>query len=128
MDVSHLHEAHLHHLEKNKLLGDMLEANVWFMAKLTDAIEKKFQSVVHQHENIGKLAQHHHLAPGALPHDILYEILNHTLTVAKKCNLVSFINYALDIFQVEVSHLYDPMPTCSSCMNFCHSQFISTSL
>ncbi len=52
VDVSHLHEAHLHHLEEkthttNKLLCNMLEANVWFKAKLTDAIEKKFQSVVH---------------------------------------------------------------------------------
>jgi hypothetical protein len=48
VDVSQLHEAHLHHLEDktdatNKLLADMLEANIWFMAKLTDAVEKKFQ-------------------------------------------------------------------------------------
>jgi hypothetical protein len=61
----------------------MLEANVWFTAKLTDVIEKKFQSVVHHHENVVKLAQHHRLAPGALPHDILDEILNHTLTVQR---------------------------------------------
>jgi hypothetical protein len=113
VDVSHLHEAHLHHLEEktnatNKLLADMLEANVWFTAKITDAIEKKFQSVVHHHENVVKSAQHHQLAPGALPHDVLDEILNHTLAVAKKRNMVSFINYALDLFQVEVSHLYDP--------------------
>ena len=52
VDVSHLHEAHLHHLEDktdatNKLLADLLESNVWFMAKITDAVEKKFQSVVH---------------------------------------------------------------------------------
>ena len=60
------------------------------------------------HENVVKSAQHHWLAPGALPHDVLDEILNHTLSVAKKRNMVSFVNYASDLFQVEVSHLYDP--------------------
>jgi len=52
--------------------------------------------------------QHHRLAPGALPHNVLDGILNHTLSVAKKRNMVSFVNYASDLFQVEVSHLYDP--------------------
>jgi len=38
VDVSHLHEAHLHHLEEktdatNKLLADLLESNVWFTTK-----------------------------------------------------------------------------------------------
>jgi hypothetical protein len=113
VDVSHLHKAHLHHLEEktdvtNKLLADLLESNVWFATKITDAVEKKFQSVVHHHENIVKSAQHHRLAPGALPHDVLDEILNHTLSVAKKQNMVSFVNYASDLFQVEVSHLFDP--------------------
>jgi hypothetical protein len=113
LDISHLHEAHLHHLEDktdatNKLLADLLESNIWFTAKITDAVEKKFQSVVHHHENVVKSAQHHRLAPGALPHDVLDEILNHTLAVAKKRNMVSFVNYASDLFQVEVSHLYDP--------------------
>ncbi len=113
VDISHLHEDHLHHLEDktdatNKLLADLLESNVWFTAKITDAVEKKFQSVVHHHENVVKSAQHHRLAPGALPHDVLDEILNHTLAVAKKRNMVSFVNYASDLFQVEVSHLYDP--------------------
>jgi hypothetical protein len=47
MDVSHLHEAHLHHLEDktyatNKLLGNVLEANICFSSKITDVIEKKF--------------------------------------------------------------------------------------
>jgi hypothetical protein len=89
VDVLHLQEAHLHHLEEktdatNKLLADMLEANVWFTAKLTDAVKKKFQSVVHHHENIVKSAQHHRLAPGALPHDVLDKILNNTLSVARK--------------------------------------------
>jgi len=105
VNISHFHKAHLHHLEEktdatNKLLADLLESNVWFTTKITDAVEKKFQSMVHHHENIVKSAQHHRLAPGALPHD-------HTLSVAKKRNMVSFINYASDLFQVEVSHLFD---------------------
>jgi hypothetical protein len=46
VDVSHLHEAHLHHLEDktdatNKLLGNVLEANIRFSSKIMDAIEKK---------------------------------------------------------------------------------------
>jgi hypothetical protein len=113
VDVSHLHEAHLHHLEEktdatNKLLADLLESNVWFITKITDAVEKKFQSVVHHHKNVIKSAQHHRLAPGALPHDVLDEILNHTLSLARKRNMVSFVNYASDLFQVEVSHLFYP--------------------
>ncbi len=63
---------------------------------------------MHHHENIVKSAQHHRLVQGALPHDVLDEILNHTLSVAKKRNMVSFVNYASDLFQVEVSHLFDP--------------------
>ncbi len=113
VDISHLHKAHLHHLEEktdatNKLLADLLESNVWFTTKITNTVEKKFQSVVHHHENVVKSAQHHRLAPGALPHDVLDEILNHTLTVAKKRNMVSFVNYASNLFQVEVSHLFNP--------------------
>ncbi len=55
LDVVHLHEKHLHHLEEkldqtNKLLADLLEANIWFSSKVTDAIEKKFESVVWHHE------------------------------------------------------------------------------
>jgi len=100
-----------------------------------DAIEKKFQSMVHHHKNVVKSAQHHRLAPGALPHDVLDEILNQrVLSVARKRNIVSFVNYTSDLFQVEVCHLYDPktslctflsyrMPTCSSSMNFCHFNF-----
>jgi len=42
-------------------------------------------------------AQHHCLAPGALPHDVLDEILNHTQTMANKHNLVPFINYGSDL-------------------------------
>jgi predicted nuclease with TOPRIM domain len=64
LDVVHLHEKHLHHVEEkleqtNKLLPDLLEANVWFSSKVTDAIEKKFKSVVWHHENVVKSAQHH---------------------------------------------------------------------
>ncbi len=64
LDVVHLHEKHLHHLEEkfeqtNKLLADLLELNIWFSSKVTDAIEKKFQSVVHHHENVVKSAKHH---------------------------------------------------------------------
>jgi len=36
----------------------MIEANIWFMAKLTDTIKKKFQSIVHHHENIVKSAHY----------------------------------------------------------------------
>jgi hypothetical protein len=64
LDVVHLHKKQLHHLEEkldqtNKLLADLLESNIWFSSKVTDAIKKKFQSVVHHHENGIKSAQHH---------------------------------------------------------------------
>jgi hypothetical protein len=57
--------------QTSKLLADLLESNIWFSFKVTDAIKKKFQSVVHHHKNVVKSAQHHCLAPGALPHDVL---------------------------------------------------------
>jgi hypothetical protein len=111
--VVHLHEKHLHHLEEkleqtNKLLADLLESNIWFSSKVTDAIEKKFQLVIHHHENLVKSAQHHRLAPRALPHDILDGIIEHVVHVAKKKNLVPFVKFASDLFQIEVSHLYTP--------------------
>jgi hypothetical protein len=45
VDISHVHEAHLHHLEEktdatNKLLVDLLESNIWFTTKITDAIKE----------------------------------------------------------------------------------------
>jgi hypothetical protein len=97
VDVSHLHETHLHHLEEktdstNKLLADLLESNVWFTTKITNAVEKKLQSVVHHHENVVKLDEHHRLAPGALPDNVLDEILNHTLSAARKRNMVCFVD------------------------------------
>jgi hypothetical protein len=47
LDMMHLHENHLHHLEEkleqtNTLLVDLLDSNIWFSSKVTDAIEKKF--------------------------------------------------------------------------------------
>jgi len=93
LDVVQLHEKHLHHMEEkleqtNKLLADLLEANIWFSSKVTDAIEKKFQSVVWHHENVVKSAQHHRLAPRALPHNVLDGIIAHVEQVARKKNLV----------------------------------------
>jgi hypothetical protein len=113
LDIVHLHEKHLHHLDEkidqtDKLLANLLESNVLFSSKVTDAIEKKFQSVVWHHENVVKSAQHHRLAPGALPHDILDGIITHVTQVAQKKNLVPFVTFALDLFQIEVSHLYTP--------------------
>ncbi len=111
--VVHLHEWHLHHLEAkleqtNKILADLLESNIWFSSKVTNIIKKKFQSVVHHHENVVKSAQQHRLAPGALPHDILDGIISHMVQVATKKNLVPFVKFASDLFQIEVSHLYMP--------------------
>jgi len=105
--VVNLHKKHLHHLEEklvqtNKLLADL----VWFSSNVTDAIEKKFQSMVWNHENVVKSAQHHQLAPGALPHDVLDGIIDHVTAVANKKNLVPFVTFASDLFQIEVSHLY----------------------
>ncbi len=113
LDVVHLHEKHLHHLDEkfdqtNKLLADLLESNVWFSSKVTDAIEKKFQSVVWHHKNVVKSAQHHRLAPGALPHDVLDGIITHVTQMAQKKNLVPFVTFASDLFQIKVSHLYTP--------------------
>ncbi len=113
LDVVHLHKKHLHHVEEkleqtNMLLADLLEVNVWFSSKVTDAIEKKFESVVWHHKNVVKSAQHHRLAPGALPHDVLDRIIQHVTAVAKKKNLIPFVTFASDLFQIEVSHLYLP--------------------
>jgi GMP synthase PP-ATPase subunit len=68
----------------------VLEVSFWFSSKITHAIEKKFQLVIHHHQNMAKSTQHHWLAPGTLPHNVLDEILNHNLTVAKKHNLGAF--------------------------------------
>ncbi len=64
--------------------------------------------MVWHHENVVKSAQHHRLAPGALPHDFLDGIIEHVTAVTKKKNLVPFVTFASDLFQIEVSHLYSP--------------------
>jgi hypothetical protein len=51
-----------------------------------DVIEKKFQSVFHHHKNVVKSAQHHCLAPGALPCDVLGGIIEHIVDVTQKKN------------------------------------------
>ncbi len=79
-----------------------------FSSKVTDAIEKKFQSVVHHHENVVKSAQHHRLAPGALLHHVLDGIISHVVQVVAKKNLMPFVKFASDLFQIKVSHLYTP--------------------
>jgi hypothetical protein len=94
--------------QTNKPLANFLEANIWFSTKVTDAIKKKFQSVVWHYENMVKSAQHHRLAPRALPHDVLDGIIAHLEQVAQKKNLVPFMKFDSDLFQVEVSHLYSP--------------------
>ncbi len=111
IDVTHLHEAHLIHLDQkiewiNQLLTDILDFNIWFSLKVTYALEKKFQLGIHHHENVVKSAQHHRLAPRVLHLDISDNIFNHTLKVAQKKNLVSFVNYLLGFFQIEVSYMY----------------------
>jgi hypothetical protein len=45
LNVMHLQEAHLHHLDvklewSNSRLTDVLKANVWFSSKVTYAIDK----------------------------------------------------------------------------------------
>ncbi len=113
LDVVHLHEKHLHYLDEkidqpNKHLADLLESNVWISSKVTDVIERKFQLVVWHHKNVVKSAQHHRLAPGALPHDVLDGIITHVTQVALKKNLVPFVTFASGLFQIKVSHLYTP--------------------
>jgi hypothetical protein len=113
LDVVHLHKKHLHHLDKklkqtSTLLANLLESNIWFSSKVTDTIEKEFQSVIHHHENVLKSPQHPQLAPGALLHNVLDGIISHNAEVAARKNLVSFVQFASDLFQIEVSHLYTP--------------------
>jgi len=108
--ISHIHEAHLHLLDQkiertNQILANILETSFWFSSKGTNTIEKKFQSEIHHHKNTVKPAQHHQLAHGTFPCDIWDGILNDTLDIAEKKNLVSFVNFPLDLFQIEALHL-----------------------
>jgi hypothetical protein len=75
-------------------------------------IEKTYTQFLAKHEepfrSIAKSTTDVRLALGTLPLFVLSEILNHTLAVAKKSNLVSLVNFASELFQVEVSHLFNP--------------------
>jgi hypothetical protein len=56
-----LHGMHLHHLDEKMeqtqtMLADLQVANIWFSSKVTDVIDNKFQSVIHHHKNMVKLA------------------------------------------------------------------------
>jgi hypothetical protein len=47
-------------------------------------------------------------APGALPHDILDRIISHVTQVSAKKNLVLFVKFASDLFQIEVTYQCTP--------------------
>jgi hypothetical protein len=87
----------------NTLLAKILEANIWFLSKNIDASKKKFQMLVHHHENVVRSAQHHQPATGALPRDALYGILSHTQDIAHHKNQPSFVNYLSNLFKIETT-------------------------
>jgi hypothetical protein len=89
-------------------LANLLESNIWFSSKVTHAIGKKFQLVIHHHENVVKLAQYHPLAPGALQYDVLDGIISHVVQVGAKKNPIPFVQFASNPFQIKVSHLFMP--------------------
>ncbi len=62
----------------------------------------QFKSV-HHHKNVVKSAQQHRLAPGDLPHDVLDKILNHTLSVARKRNML----WEVEIFHAKCKYHLD---------------------
>ncbi len=142
LDVVHLHKKHLHHVEEkleqtNKLLADLLEANIWFSSKVTDAIKKKFESVVW------------HLPSTTDWHLVLFPTTSWTasssmLQLSQRKRTSYHSSPLLRTFFKLRSHIYIHQrqtnshsfftsqwwqtPIFSTSMSFCHCQFTSTSL
>jgi len=113
VDITSLHEKHFKAVDQK--LDDvadkvalMLKVNKVHFAKMTDFMEQKFGTAVAISERLIHTAYNNKLAPGALHHEALLEIVKYVNEIAENSELLSFIHQPSDLFLVETSYVYKP--------------------
>ena len=113
VDITSLHEKHFKAVDQK--LDDvadkvalMLKVNKVHFAKMTDFMEQKFGTAVAISERLIHTAYNNKLAPGALHHEALLEIVKYVNKIAENSELLSFIHQPSDLFLVETSYVYKP--------------------
>jgi hypothetical protein len=113
VDITSLHENQFRAVDKKlndvaDKLATLLKINKVHFAKMTNFMEQKFGTAVTILEQLNHMAYSNRLAPGALHHKALIEIVKYVNEIAQNSNLLSFIHQLSDLFLVETSYIYKP--------------------
>jgi hypothetical protein len=113
VNITSLHEKHFKAMDhkpediSNKL-SMLLRTNKVHFAKMTDFMEQKFRTAIAISERLIHTANSNRLAPGALYHEVLVEIIKYVNDIALNSELLSFADQPTDLFLVETSYIYKP--------------------
>jgi len=108
VDITSLHEQHFKAVDQKlddiaNQLANIMAVNKAHFAKLTDFMEQKFGTAIKIAERLIRTAYKNKLAPRALHHEALLEIVKYVNEIAANSELMSFIHQPSDLFLVETS-------------------------
>ncbi len=111
VDITSLHENHFWAVDKKldnvaDKLATLIKINKVYFPKMTDFMEQKFSTAVAISERRIHMAYNNWLAPGALHHEALTEIVKHVNEIPQNSDLLSFVHQPSDLFLVETSYIY----------------------
>ena len=114
VDVTQLHENHLHSIDTQlinaaSVLQDMIHFNPAIVESAVSTMVHQTQDIFHKCSNVIAAAQMHRLSPLMFPHDVLTSVKLHIDTIAEKNKYISFINHNSDLYQIEVSFVFEPI-------------------
>ncbi len=103
MDITSLHEQHFKAVDQKlddiaNQVAIIMAINKAHFAKLTNLMEQKFGTAIKIAERLIRTAYKNRLAPGALHHDVLLQIIDYIDEVAAKSELLSFVQPTLRSF------------------------------
>ena len=113
VDVVQLHENHLHNIDtqlKNvaQVQTEMIIYNPTLVQSAVTTMMDQFHDIHYKCTQLIAAAQMHRLTPVMLANDVLIAIKKHIDATADKHGYLTFISHLSDLFQIEVSFLYDP--------------------
>ena len=111
VDITSLHENHFWGVDKKldnvaDKLATLIKINKVHLAKMTNFMEQKFGTAVAISERLIHMAYNNRLAPGALHHEALTEIVKYVNEIPQNSDLLSFVHQPSDLFLVETSNIY----------------------
>jgi hypothetical protein len=113
VDITSLHENHFRAVDKKlddvaDKLATLIKINKVHFAKMTDFMEQKFGTALAISKRLIHTAYNNRLAPGALHHEALTEIVKNINKITQNSNLQSFGHQPSNLFLVETSYIYKP--------------------